>query len=419
MNKKLLLYLVYFFSVFGYILYVNPQLFSANKAFSFKVEPKFYLRPTVHWSEAEFSDSKDDIFYRENLTRSGVAIFKSDFTLNKTWSYPDINIGIHTASKASPVVDDTGVYIGSDSNWFYAFNLDGSIRWKFYASDVERGIHSTAVLDKKAVYFGTYKGTFYSFDKMTGQLIWSRRLGHTVGGSPISHEGSLIIPVETGQPNGYLVRIDKATGAVLWISDFLGEQSHSSPAIDLTNNQVVLGANNSKFFAFDLTTGKLNWVKDVLGPVKGTPVIVSDRVYFADWGKAFWSLQLKDGKTIFKKDLHAGSQTSATYLPKSGLLNIADKSGYFYLFDTDGKLILEKKFLLTRMLSSSVGLSGSEERLLITCEDKFLCLVNLKGQIISKVHVGGILTGVAFIYKDTVYSAADQGPLMAFNMKFK
>lgn len=411
---------VYCIVVVGFIINGNPTLFSKQSYFKPIYQPVDFTKPTIRGLSEEqrpTASTAFDIFYRGHLSRSHQMPFQKDFKMNKFWNFPHFNIGIHTASKASPVVDSSGIYVGSDANWFFAFNHDGTVRWKFYASDFDKGIHSTAVLDDNFVFVGTYEGKIYCFNKESGALVWSRQVGHTIGSSPLSYENSLIVAVETYQPDGYVMRIDKRTGELIWLSPFLGEQSHSSPALDLKNSQILLGANNSYFFALNLKTGHFNWKAKVDGPVKGTPLIVNDHVYIADWGKSFWSLNLIDGTTEWKKKLDFGSQSSAAHLPKNGLLNILDKGGGFYLFNLKGGLVLKKKFDTTWMLSSSVAFVGTQERLLVTCRDRVLCLLDTQAKIISEFMMDGILTGVPFVYQNHIYAAVNEGSVWSIEMK--
>ncbi len=99
------------------------------------------------------------------------------------------------------------------------------------------------------------------------------------------------------------------------------------------------------------------------------------------------------------------------------MLNILDKGGLFYLYNLKGDLILKKKFDTTWMLSSSVAFVGAKERLLVTCRDRVLCLMDTKAKVISEFTMDGVLTGVPFVYQNHIYAAVNEGSVWSIEMK--
>ena len=183
-NKKFLLFFLYVVCVLFFIFRANPKLFSTDPA---KADKE--LSPS--WETARFNTSNSDKneagpihFYRQSFGRQAnyKLIGKPDL-LESLWKSPEINVGIHSASKASIALDNERLYVGSDTSWFYAFSLEGKLIWKFYSGSAFQGVHSTAAVDDDTVYFGSYRGTLYALDKITGNLRWMKILGHTIGAS--------------------------------------------------------------------------------------------------------------------------------------------------------------------------------------------------------------------------------------------
>ena len=58
--------------------------------------------------------------------------------------YGKINGSLHGASKATPAVDKTGIYIGSDDGWFYKINHKGKMIWKTFFAKARMGVHGTS-----------------------------------------------------------------------------------------------------------------------------------------------------------------------------------------------------------------------------------------------------------------------------------
>jgi outer membrane protein assembly factor BamB len=66
------------------------------------------------------------------------------------------------AMSASPVIDKYGIiYIGGWDGVFYAFNPDGTIRWKFQALDTI--FPSAAIGEDGTIYFGSHSDTFTAY----------------------------------------------------------------------------------------------------------------------------------------------------------------------------------------------------------------------------------------------------------------
>ncbi|MCM2280915.1 MAG: PQQ-binding-like beta-propeller repeat protein, partial [Bdellovibrionaceae bacterium] len=116
--------------------------------------------------------------YRGDPARRGGALNSdsNDFRYTRveaTWRRENGNVGIHNASKASAAVDASGVYIGGDSGWFFAYDHEGRLKWKFHVAGAARGIHGTPALDEDFVYLGAYNGRLYKLRKTTGEVEWA------------------------------------------------------------------------------------------------------------------------------------------------------------------------------------------------------------------------------------------------------
>lgn len=83
----------------------------------------------------DLQDAKDKseiLMYRGNEERQGWVHGDLAENYTEVWRFPHFNNQIHIAAKGSPVADETGIYVGSDMGWFYCFDFDGKIKWRFY-----------------------------------------------------------------------------------------------------------------------------------------------------------------------------------------------------------------------------------------------------------------------------------------------
>ena len=260
--------------------------------------------------------------YRENASKTGASEQPLDCLDPKlTWEQGPLNVGVHSASKASPAVDDSGVYVGSDTGWLFAFNLDGTLRWKWYSGAALRGIHATAALDQKSVYIGTYEGIIYSLAKKDGEVRWFRKLGLALGASPTFYQGSLYTSVELSMPyDGFLARINAQDGTMIWTSRLYGEQGHSSPSIDEKEGLVFTAANNGRLMALDLETGLLKWEASARMAIKSTVGVAGNLVTATSWDHFIYAFNKSTGDSAWSVDLGERSQSSPAFVSEDSLV---------------------------------------------------------------------------------------------------
>lgn len=418
MKRALLgLFIIWSIVVGCLILKVNPKLFS--------LEPLVANVGHYVWNPVVFEVGKgtgEAVFYRGTLERVARFLVNSGPTLMEhQWVTDPFNYGIHSASKSSPVSDGKSIFVGSDAGHLYSFNLDGKLRWKFYLGKAALGIHSTPVVDDSYVYIGSYRGALYAIEKESGRLSWMTIIGETIGSSPLLHQDHLIVAVETVHPfNGYVVKVHRHTGKIVWKSRDLGEQSHSSPALSLGKNILVVGANNELVFGIDQTTGNTLWEQVLDGDVKSTPIINGDSAYLSTRGGSLYRLEIATGKVIWKAPLHSTSQVSPVYLKRVGLIVASGHGGDIVAVHADsGKEVWRHSFKIRpAQLSSPVVLEAPMgETILFYCEIQTLCLLDSKGKIISRTKTKGRITSSPFVHNGMVYVSLNDGGLEALRLK--
>lgn len=356
-------------------------------------------------------DTHINFNFRENFNRTGVhsgeAIDFSHKSPMPTWSAENGNVGIHDASKGSVAVDESGVYVGGDSGWLYAYSHNGDLRWQFHVADAAEGIHGTPSLDEKYVYVGAYNGRLYRLTKEGGRLDWVIQLGAALGASPVLWKDSLFVGVETVGPNGgYLMRLQRDTGQVLWVSEQIGEQTHSSPAIDERTQLVYLGANNGRFLAFDIQTGRRIWEYKTEAPIKSTPAILGDRVHFTGWDGFMYALDTRDGKLIWRTSLGAKSQSSPTLNPSGDFFVLTNGRGETLGLDRQtGKIRWRKRFDQKHLPGSGVSVQEKNGSYWtwIPCALQIICAFNEKGQVQKQLTLSAAVDGVPTFFNKAMY----------------
>ena len=390
----------------------NPELLSFQRNYYDIVKTPGIALPIVYKDLQSSCEASAQ--YRHNEKRTGVSLAKPQSKVKITEHIFPLNVDIHGASKSSPTVDDTGVYIGSDTGWFWKMNHDGEILWSFYVPGSNNGIHGSAALDDKKVYIGTYNGFMYALDKKSGELAWANPVANYIGASPLLAGGALYIAAETSHPDGTLVKLDCNTGETKWVSKWLGGHSHSSPTYDKTNKVLLVGANSGRFFAFSEEDGKTVWQEQFRGQIKGTPMIWDGTVYFGSWDKNYHAYDIKTGKKRWSTFMGGRIQTSLSLVPGEAIGVTNTKVG-----DIAG-LNLEDGEVLWRLRH---GDSNHQFSILITedpkqkgkylawsrCKKFQLCTLDAKtGKLLNNIDLPGSFTSVPFAYQDKIYISLDK-----------
>lgn len=220
------------------------------------------------------------------------------------------NLGIHSASKASLAIDKDGIFWGRDTAWGSYFNQSGKVLWEFANYTAAYGIHGSAFTDENSIYIGDYSGLLSKFSKQTGNIQWMLPLGDALGATPIlDDDGFIYANIETSAPNGYIAKINSKTAEVVWRSSWLGEQSHSSPAL-CDDDTLFFGANNGIFYALSKQTGKTKWSYVVGGAVKSTPACSGNLVIFSGWDKRLHALDIRTGTPVWDQNIAHDNMSS-------------------------------------------------------------------------------------------------------------
>jgi outer membrane protein assembly factor BamB len=401
-------------AVVGLLLVLNPgkRLFDRAPDVHFSETPPSY--PTVHFSKTEASARPALSQYRGDERKWGQVAEVPSFNFKLKWKIAPFNVGIHTASKASATVDETGIYIGSDAAWFFKFDFEGNQVWDVFVGDAFRGIHSTALLDPENVYFGAYNGSFYCLDKKTGKLKYVKKLGDAIGASPTMLDGFIYVSVETFPADGFVAKIRASDGELIWRSPWLGDQSHSTPTIDRESKTVIVGGNKQIITGFDLETGKKKWSLEIDGAIKGVGPLVEGHVLYGAKDHFLYSVNAATGELKYKQDLGAPIVSSITYDSESGIGFVGAGKSLIAFQASDGSVVWKKILAFQEnVLMQASGVLLKTERnqkgLLTACGDVDLCVYDVKnGEVLKRIKTDGLFTATPVVFQNTMYAAMNK-----------
>lgn len=327
-----------------------------------------------------------------------------------------LNNSLHGASKATPAVDTSGIYVGADDGWFYKFNHNGEIIWKTYFSLAENGVHGTALLSEEYLWIGAYNGTLYCLEKESGKIIWSIDLGGAIGASPSFFKDKIIISVELLNPSmGYIAAVSIYDGRLIWKTSLTNAHIHSSVTINPEKAYGVVGANNGLLFKIDLFSGKILWAKDTKGAIKSTPLIYDKNIYVTNWSEYFYSFS-EDGKLNWKTLIQPRSQSSPTLIPELNLLIFGthyEKAQLVAVHLKTGTIKWKKNISNTRAIASGISFTQKntgKQIFIYPCTITDICIIRpIDGFVIKKINIGNLLTGSITYFNKQFYMSLNNG----------
>ncbi|ASD62952.1 outer membrane protein assembly factor BamB family protein [Bdellovibrio bacteriovorus] len=354
--------------------------------------------------------------YRGNATRSGLAISSGDHfkAFQLKWQVPQLNNGIHRASKSSPAADEKGFYVADDTGFLRAYDWTGSLRWQFYTGVSSRGIHSTPLTDEDSVYVGDYSGYLYSLNKDTGAIRWITKTGVTIGSSPFMKDGILYVGIELAKPDGYLLAISAREGKWLWTSPLIGNHPHSSPTLGLPQGLILMGSNTGAMQGYELKNGKAKWSFATGSDIKCAALIHGDRAYFSSWDGFIYAVKADSGALIWKTELDKGGSMSCPSINADGtILAITGFMKNFVLETSHGKILWEKGIAgrASRAQASPLIISyAHQEVAVMVCENRKVCVYDLKSsKELQSLTLTGDFSASPVYFKNQLF-VATTGP---------
>ncbi len=190
----------------------------------------------------------------------------------------------------SPVVHTvnatlTVVAVGCDDGNVYALDAaTGAVLWQFSTGDFVRGGASVYADAQGRAWLlvGSNDGNVYSLDVLTGALVWSYLTNGDVYSTPVVH-------VVAGVPYVYVGSYDKnvyclnMTGGLVWryaTNDYVIASPLVVP-VGAAGASVLIGGEDTYFYALDAATGALQWREGVLDPVWSTASLVQSATHGA------------------------------------------------------------------------------------------------------------------------------------------
>jgi len=236
------------------------------------------------------------------------------------------NRRLGSLSASSPAVVGNTVYAtvlartdGIKKGLVAAVNYStGAIRW---SRELPSPSESSPLVDHGIVFFGSQNGTVYALDAHTGRPVWTYHASGAVKASPTLKNGVLYF----GDYSGHLQAISEQTGRRLWRSGsegaLLGSGTFYSTAA-VVYGRVFLGNTDGRVYAYDASTGKLDWAVQTGAYVYASPAVTNapglgPTIYLGSYDGTFYALNARSGSIVWKYNAHGRISGSATIIGRT------------------------------------------------------------------------------------------------------
>jgi outer membrane protein assembly factor BamB len=208
-----------------------------------------------------------------------------------------------SGSESSPMLAHGDVFFGSQNGTVYALNdRNGDVVWTYHA---QAAVKASPTLANGVLYFGDYSGRLQAVSERTGHRIWLSQSEGALLGSGTFYSTAAVVygRVFLGNTDGRIYAYDASTGKLDWAVQ-TGAYVYASPAV--TNAPglgptIYLGSYNGYFYAIDARSGHIDWRFNAHGRISGSATIVGRIVYFADLGThRTYGLGISTGRVTFQ-----------------------------------------------------------------------------------------------------------------------
>lgn len=189
-------------------------------------------------------------------------------SLTKAWT-------VDTGGKvsANPVAEGNIVYIGSQNGIMYAINaIEGKVLWKYDT----KGIIKAAASIYNDILFFESANVFYALSKSNGKLKWK-----------FDPEMEPLNYTYEGEVHHYSI-----------------DPWDEKRSVGVVHEGVIyVGAGNGKLYGLEAKTGVLvkEFNSDGNSPIRSSPFIDTNRIYFGDWNGVVYSYDLDSNKILWKR----------------------------------------------------------------------------------------------------------------------
>ena len=240
------------------------------------------------------------------------AIHASNGTVKWVWQS-----GTGGDIRSSPLIVDGRVVFGSYDGSVYCLDeLTGERQWRYLGCS--GWVHTSPSYHNGKIYFGSCDGLLRCVEILDGGEVWSFQADYIPSSPAVSNSR-----IYFGSYDRNLYCMDADTGEISW-NRSLGDGISSSPAVD--GDVVVVGCDNGVLYCFDAVSGAPRWEQSMgMARIESSPILLDDMV-LVTYDQGLVILNRTDGSLNSSFEMGDTDGTSPAYY--DGSIFFGDINGY-------------------------------------------------------------------------------------------
>jgi outer membrane protein assembly factor BamB len=225
------------------------------------------------------------------------------------------------ALRASPILYDDLIYIGSEDKRVYAIDkYTGNLEWSLKLDDV---VSTSPAIAGNTLVIGTESGTVYGIHRNEGEELWQVDVGSSVSTAACISGNTAMV----GTYGGRLQGINTGDGEIVWTYP-----NPAEPALDpilttpVTNSGLVYFGSDG-LYCLEVRNGLKAWIHETGDTIRGAPAIVESFLVFGSYDGLIRCLDKNTGRVLWR--------FSSDTVFRSGVTIDYDKA---FIGGRDGKL---------------------------------------------------------------------------------
>ncbi|HIE53535.1 MAG TPA: hypothetical protein EYP85_17420 [Armatimonadetes bacterium] len=278
-------------------------------------------------------------------------------------------------------------------------SLPLKVRWGYKTKDEVR---ATPVVGQGTVYIGSYDGNFYALDAETGAPRWTVALDSVIRAAAALSGELVFVPTEQGQ----LYALEVTTGERQWVRT-LASSPLTAPIVEGT--RVYVGTTQGRVYALDCARGEIVWQVGLEGAVRGSGAVVGERIYLGTQGGYFFALNAITGETCWHYPVGQAVVSSPAVAEEKVYFGALD--GQVYALHTDTG---EVRWRASGPGPIHASPAVAEGRVFIGAQDGYLyAFAAATGEHLWRQDLGGALGASPAVAGELVFAGSHGGQLVA------
>jgi eukaryotic-like serine/threonine-protein kinase len=205
----------------------------------------------------------------------------------------------------------------SDGRVYAVSKKSGQILWM---KQFSTPFLSMPALSDSHLFLGNDDGTLVCLDQETGKQLWRYRTRGPIRGRPSIRLGVVYF----GSADGYVYAVDEASGRFRWRT----RTGAGVQAVTVTDGGLLVASLDNFVYSLSLAHGDRLWKRQLAGRIAAQPLAATDGALFTPLsGNAGVVLDLRDGKQLNSIPIGEDNSTTASPIAVEDVLFVTTRQG--------------------------------------------------------------------------------------------